>query len=126
MREQKATGQAGQVAAPPLDKRVERFVQRYIDSPLKLEIIRTLAARPNRFYPLPELAAFAEGDEPDVERAVGKLGQMGIVSTKNERGETHVGLSRSPVVRETAVLIFRYCSRPGGHAALGGMARRRR
>ena len=33
--------------APPLDKRLEQFVRRYLDSPLKLGLLRCLAQRPN-------------------------------------------------------------------------------
>jgi hypothetical protein len=109
-----------------LDRRVERFVQRYLDSTTKLEVLRTLAARPNRFYPLDDLAVLAESPPGEVEHAVHELDQLGIVTTKADRSNCTVGLSRAPVVRDTAVLLFRYSSQPGGHAALSSIARRKR
>lgn len=111
---------------PPLDKRLERFVQRYIDSPLKLAIVRTVAHHPNRLYSLADLAAFTESQPTEVERAVFQLEHLGLVSTKQRQNGILAGLSRSPVVREMAVKLFRYTSNPGGHAKLAKIAQARR
>ena len=113
------------VGAPALDKRLERFVQRYIDSPLKLDIVRTVAHHPNRLYSLDELAVFTSGQPADLERAVIYLEQLGIVAAKRQQDGLMTGLSRSPVVREMAVKLFRYTCNPGGHARLAKLARRR-
>lgn len=88
---------ADRVEAPPLDKRLERFVQRYIDSPLKLEIVRTVAHHPNRLYSLGELAAFTSAQPAEIERAVFYLDQLGIVAAKRQQNGILTGLSRSPV-----------------------------
>ncbi len=117
--------QGTRVEAPLLDKRLERFVQRYIDSPLKLEIVRTVAHHPNRLYSLDELAAFTSGQPADLERAVLYLDRLGIVAAKRQQNGLMTGLSRSPVVREMAVKLFRYTCNPGGHARLAKIARRR-
>jgi hypothetical protein len=121
MKTRRAGRDAGVV--PPLDKRLERFVQRYLDSPLKLDLLRCLAQRPNRAYTLGELADLTDSNVPDVERAVFSLERLGIVANKREREAMHVSLSRSPVVRETAVMAFRYTTRAGGYDHLRKMIR---
>jgi DNA-binding transcriptional regulator YhcF (GntR family) len=109
-----------------VDKRLGRFVQRYIDSPLKLEIVRTVAHHPNHLYSFTELAAFTESPPAEVEQAVFGLEHLGLVSTKRKHDGILTGLSRSPVVREMAVKLFRYASNPGGHAKLVKIAKTRR
>lgn len=100
---------------PPLDKRLERFVQRYLDSTLKLDLVRCLGQRPNRTYSLGELAGLTDSQVPEVEQAAFHLERFGIVNIKRVREAVHVSLSRSPVVREAAVMAFRYTTRPGGY-----------
>jgi hypothetical protein len=100
---------------PPLDKRSERFVQRYLDSTLKLDLVRCLGQRPNRTYSLGELAGLTDSHVPEIERAVLYLERLGIVEIKRVREAALVSLSRSPVVRDTAVMTFRYTTRPGGY-----------
>ena len=111
--------------APPLDKRLERFVQRYLDSPLKLDVLRCLAQRPNRAYSLDELAGLTDSQVPEIERAVFYLEQLGIASTRRGREAMLVTLSRSPVVREAALMAFRYTTRPGGYDQLTRVIRGR-
>jgi hypothetical protein len=119
------TRRAGRNAggAPPLDKRLQRFVQRYLDSPLQLDLLRCLAQRPNRAYTLGELAGLTDSNVPDVERAVFYLERVGIVGIKRVRETVLVSLYRSPVVRETAVMAFRCATRPGGYEHLRKMIR---
>jgi len=112
--------------APALDKRVERFVQRYIDSALKLDILRPLAQRPNRFYTLEELALLTEGNPSDLERAIFSMRHLGLVATKQRQNGLLVALSYSPVVRDMAIKLLRYTSNPEGRTAIGRLARGRR
>jgi len=116
MKTRKGHGDSGPVG--PLDRRVERFVQRYVDSPLKLDLLRCLGQRPNRSYSFLDLGGLIDSDASEVERAVFYFERLGIVGTRRERQETLVSLSRSPVVRESAVSTFRYTTQPGGYAHL--------
>lgn len=125
MSEESSVRHADRREAPAPDKRLERFVQRYIDSPLKLDIVRTVAHHPNRPYSLSELAAFTGAQPLEVERAVFYLDQLGIVAAKRRQNGLMTALSRSPVVRDVATKLFRYTSSPGGHAKLAMLARRR-
>lgn len=111
--------------APPLDKRLERFMTRYLDSACRFAVLLTVAERPSRFYSLDELSSFASAPVPELEDTVLYLERLGLVSTKRSGGEALVGLARSPVVRDTALRLFRYASQPGGRAALGRLARSR-
>lgn len=111
--------------APPLDKRVERFVQRYIDSPLKLDILRTLAQRPNRFYTLEDLALLTEARPSDLERAIFSLRHLGLVATKQRQNGILVALSYSPVVRDMAIKLLRYTSNPEVRSAISSLVRGR-
>jgi len=126
MAETASVRQAGRREPPPLDKRIERFVRRYIDSRLKLEIIRTVARHPNQLYPLRDLAIFTDSQPSEVEHAVFELEHLGLVATKRQQEDVLTGLSRSPVVRETATHLFRYASQPEGHGRLMKMLRARR
>ena len=116
MNTRKGRGDSGPVG--PLDKRVERFVQRYVDSPLKLDLLRCLGQRPNSSYSFLDLGGLTNSDASDVERAVFYFERLGIVGTRRDRQGTLVSLSRSPVVRESAMSTFRYTTRPGGYAHL--------
>jgi hypothetical protein len=87
--------------------------------------VRTVAHHPNRLYSLDELAAFTGAQPADLERAVFYLDQLGIVAAMRQQNGLMTGLSRSPVVREMAVKLFRYTCNPGGHAKLAKLARRR-
>jgi hypothetical protein len=111
---------------PLLDKRLERFVQRYVNSPVKLEIMRTVGHHPNHFYMLADLQLLVVAPLPDVERAVMELENWGLVQSRTRGDGVRVGLSRSPVVRESAVLLSRYSGRPGGREMLMRIARARR
>lgn len=117
---------AGRREAPPLDKRLERFIQRYIDSPLKVEIMRTLAHRPNRFYTPEELMSFTEGSPSDLERAIFSLSHVGLVAIKRRENGMLIGLSYSPVVRDMAIKLLRYTSSPEGRTRMGKLATARR
>jgi len=105
---------------------LERFVQRYIDSALKVDIMRTLAHRPNRFYTLEELAAFTNGNLSDLERAIFSMRHLGLVAAKQRRNGILVALSYSPVVRDMAINLLRYTSNPEGRTAVGKLVRERR
>src|SRR3972149_163605 len=98
MREEPSVGYAARREAPPLDRRLERFVQRYIDSTLKLEIVRTVAHHPNRLYSLSELAAFTNSQPPEGERAVVALEDPGGPAATGDQDRAAPGLSHSPVV----------------------------
>lgn len=87
---------------PLLDKRLERFVQRYVNSPVKLEIMRTVGHHPNHLYPLADFQHLVVAPLPDVERAVMELEHLGLVQTRRCGDGVRVSLSRSPVVRESA------------------------
>lgn len=121
-----AVRQAARREPAPLDKRLERFVHRYIDSSLKLEIMRTVARHPNRLYPLHDLAVFTGSQPVEVERAVSELEHLGLVATKRQQDAVLTSLSRSPVVREMGTHLFRYASQPEGHGRLVKMLRVRR
>ncbi len=109
----------------PIDRRVERFVERYLDSPLKLDLLRCLGQRPNRVYSFPELGDLVGTDAAEVERAVFYFERLGIVARKPERYGDLVSLSKSPVVRESAMSTFRFTTRPGGYAHLTGLISRK-
>jgi hypothetical protein len=44
--------------SPPLDNRLERFARRYVDSPAKLDIMRTVGHYPDRSFALADLEYF--------------------------------------------------------------------
>ncbi len=125
MAQQGATGTPADREPPPLDQRLERFVTRYLDSACRFAVLLTLAERPSRFYSLDELSSFAGAPVPELEGAVFYLARLGLVATKRSAGEVLVGLARSPVVRDSALRLFRYASQPGGRAALSRIARSR-
>ena len=117
---------AVQKESVPLDRRLERFVQRYFDSPLKVEVIRTLAHRPNRFYTLEELATFTEANSADLERALFSLRQLGLVATKERQRGILIGLASFPVVRDMAIKLLRYTSNAGGRTRISKLVRTKR
>jgi hypothetical protein len=125
MAEQRATGTPADQLPPPLDRRLERFVERYVHSPSGLEVFLTVAARPSRFYSLQDLYSFTDTPVSQLESVVFQLEHQGLVVVKRNSGISSVGLSRSPAVREAALRLFRYASRPGGRSLLAGIARRR-
>lgn len=110
---------------PALDRRLERFVQRYIDSPLKLEIMRLVARYPNRLHSLVDLEALLGAASVDIERAAMDLESLGLLQRRRRGGAWLIGLSRSPVVRELSVMLCRYASKPGGHQKLISLVRPR-
>jgi hypothetical protein len=54
--------------APLPGKRLERFAQRYVNSPIKLDIMRTVRHYLNGFYTMVNLQHFVEAPSPDVAR----------------------------------------------------------
>lgn len=94
------------------DRRLQRFIARYLDSPLKIEIIRVLARFPNQDYALEELARLAGRKRAEVERELLYLWQSGLVS-EHARGDTKVvRLSSTTVAREMSSRLWKYCLRP--------------
>ena len=94
------------------DRRLQRFVTRYLDSPLKVEIIRVLARFPNQDYTIEELAQLVGEKPAEVERELLQLWQSGLV-LEHARGATKVArLSSTPVAREMSFRLWKYCLRP--------------
>ena len=100
------------------DRRLQRFMERYLDSALKIEIIRVLARFPNQDYALEELARLAGGQPAEVERELPHLSQSGLVSEQARGGTKVIRLSRTPVAREMSFRLWKYCLRPHQHERL--------
>jgi hypothetical protein len=100
--------------SPPLDKRLERFAQRYADSPIKLDTVRTVGHYPSRFHAPACLQYSPVAPLPDIERTVLELGDWALVQATRRGDVLRVSLSRSPVVWESPVLLPRYSAKPGG------------
>jgi DNA-binding MarR family transcriptional regulator len=94
------------------DRRLQRFIARYLDCPLKIEIIRVLARFPNQDYTVEELARLAGEKPAEVERELLHLWQSGLVLEHARGGTRVVRLSSTPVAREMSFRLWKYCLRP--------------
>lgn len=91
---------------PVLQKRVEKFVYRYIDSPAKAELLRILCYRPTRFQTLPEILALSRSPAVDIERAVFSLRALGFVQLKSSPQGTAIALSPDSPARKLAPALW--------------------
>jgi DNA-binding transcriptional ArsR family regulator len=94
------------------DRRLQRFVTRYLDSPLKVEIVRVLARFPNQDYTIEELARLVGEKPAEVERELLHLWQSGLVLERARGGTKVARLSSTPVTREMSFRLWKYCLRP--------------
>jgi biotin operon repressor len=96
-------------------KRVERFVEKYVDSEAKAELLRILTYRPNQFQTLPEILALTRSSSADIERAIFALRGLGLQLKESPRG-TVVALSHDSVARKLAPALRSYLKRASDSA----------
>jgi len=89
-------------------KRVERFVAKYVDSPAKAELLRILSFRPNQFQTLPEILALTRSSLADIEQAVFSLRGLGLVQLKDGPRGTAIALSYESAARKLAHALWRH------------------
>lgn len=97
-------------------KRVERFVEKYVDSEAKAELLRILTYRPNQFQTLPEILALTRSDSADIERAIFALRGLGLLQLKESPRGTVVALSHDSVARKLAPALRSYLKRASDSA----------
>lgn len=99
-------------------RRVERFVEKYVDSQAKAELLRVLAFRPNEFQTLPEILALTTSDPGDIEGAIFALREFGLVQLKEGPKGTAVALAHDSVARRLAPALWVFLKK----AAVSGQA----
>ena len=85
-----------------LQKRVDKFVSRYVDSPAKAELLRVLCYRPAHFHSLPEILALSKSSAVDIERAAFSLRALGFVHFKSSPQGVVIALAPDSPVRKLA------------------------
>jgi len=95
------------------EKRIERFVEKYVDSQPKAEVLRILAFRPNQFQTLPEILALTKSSAADIERAIFALRGLGLVQLKDGPRGTAIGLTPDSVARRLAPALWAHLKRAG-------------
>jgi hypothetical protein len=94
--------------ASPAQKRIDRFVEKYVDSTAKAELLRILAYRPSQFQTLPEILALTRSSSPDIERAVFALRGLGLIQLKEGPRGAAIALSPNSRVRRMAPALWRH------------------
>lgn len=95
-------------------KRVERFVEKYIDSQAKAELLRILAFRPSQFQTLPEILALTTSSSAEIERAIFALRGLGLVQLKESPRGTAVALAHDSAARRLAPALWASLKRTAG------------
>lgn len=95
-------------------KRVERFVEKYIDSQAKAELLRILAFRPSQFQTLPEILALTKSSSAAIERAIFTLRGLGLLQLKDSPRGTAVALARDSVARRLAPALWAFLKKSAG------------
>ncbi len=89
-------------------KRVERFVEKYVDSQVKAELLRILAFRPSQFQTLPEILALTKSSSAEIERAIFTLRGLGLLQLKDSPRGTAVALAHDSVARRLAPALWAF------------------
>lgn len=100
-------------------KRVERFVAKYVDSQAKAELLRILAFRPNQFHTLPEILALTRASSADIEQAIFSLRGLGLVQLKDSPRDTMIALSYNSPARRLASALWSYLKKADGPESEG-------
>jgi hypothetical protein len=92
--------------ASPLNKRLDRFVRRYVGSPISLSTMYTSGRDPDRFYTLGNLQHFVSAPLPDVDMATLELEHRGLVQTRRRGDGVRVSLFPLPHREEGTISLY--------------------
>lgn len=95
-------------------KRVERFVEKYVDSQAKAELLRILAFRPSQFQTLPEILALTKSSSAEIERAIFTLRGLGLLQLKDSPRGSTVALAHDSVARRLAPALWTFLKKAVG------------
>lgn len=121
-----AIGAQDHEAVEQIDKELARFVTRYLDTPLKVEILVHLAQHRSHFYSVGNLKILASARPEDTEAALIELESRGLILIQRRRNTLRPTLSQIPAVMRLSQLLWRYSRSPAGMARVLDLVRRRK